>query len=95
MEDLLQELGLGPGFILTQLLKKFMEQMQKGNVDIAIKLITNNMQNGMLTLTDTTLSLLKQKPPRSPTTEEVLINLKVFIESNMKISMQMQLAKLH
>ena len=73
MEDLLQELGLGPGFILTQLSKKFMEQIQKGNVDIAIKLMTNNMQNGMLTLTDTTLNLLKQKPPRSPTTEEVFL----------------------
>ena len=46
--------------------------MQKGNVDSAIKLITNNMQNGILTLTDTTLKLLKQNHPKSaPTTEEV------------------------
>ena len=48
--------------------------MQKGDVDSAIKLITNNMQNGILLLTDTTLKLLKQKHPKSaPATEEVLL----------------------
>ena len=48
--------------------------MQKGNVDSAIKLITNNMQNGILPLTDTTLKLLKQRHPESaPTTKEVLL----------------------
>ena len=74
MENLLQDLGLGPGFILIQLLKKFVKQMQKGNVDSAIRLITNNIQNGILTLTDTTLKLLKQKPPKSaPATEEVFL----------------------
>ena len=30
---------------IAQLSKKFVEQMQKGNVDSTIKLITNNMQN--------------------------------------------------
>ena len=53
--------------------------MEKGNVDSTIKLITNNMQNGILPLTDTTLTLLKQKHPKSaprtehgaPWTEEV------------------------
>ena len=73
--------------------------MQKGNVDSAIKLITNNMQNGILTLTDTTLKLLKQNHPKSaPTTEEVPLpdqpeSNQRFIESNTKISMQMQFAK--
>ena len=48
--------------------------MQKGSVDSAIKLIINNMQNGILSLTDTTLKLLKQKHPKStPTTEEALL----------------------
>ena len=48
--------------------------MRKGNVDSAVKLITNNMQNGILPLTDTTLKLLKQKHPKSaPTMEEVLL----------------------
>ena len=47
--------------------------MQKGNVDSAIKLIINNMQNGILSLTNTTLKLLKQKHRKStPTAEEVL-----------------------
>ena len=45
----------------------------KGNVSV-IKLITNNMQNGILPLTDTTLKLLKQKHPKSaPFIEEVLL----------------------
>ena len=48
--------------------------MQKGNVDSAIKLITNNMQNEILPLTDTTLKLLKQKHPNSaPSAEEILL----------------------
>ena len=59
---------------ITQLSKKFVEQMQKGDFDSAIKLITNNMQIGILPHTDTTLTLLKQKHPKSaPTTEEVLL----------------------
>ena len=61
--------------IIPRLSKKFVEQIQKGNVDSAIKLITNNMQNGILPLTDTTLKLLKQKHPKyAPTTEEVLLS---------------------
>ena len=83
---------------IAQLSKKFVEQMPKGHVDSAIKLTTNNMQNGILPLTDTILKLLKQKHPKSvPTNDKVLlpINLKVFTESNTKISMQMQFAKLH
>ena len=59
---------------IAQLSKKFVEQMQRGNVDSAIKLIINNMQNGILPLADTTPNLLKQKHPKSaPTTEEVLL----------------------
>ena len=59
---------------IAQHSKKLVEQMEKGNVDSAIKLITTNMQNEILPLTDTTLTLLKQKHPRSaPTTEEVLL----------------------
>ena len=49
--------------------------MQIVTVDSAIKLITKNMQNGIITLTDTTLKLLKQKHPKSATsTEEVLFS---------------------
>ena len=54
--------------------KKFVEQMQKDNVDSAIKLITNNTQNGMLPLVETTLKLLTQKDSKSaPSTEEALL----------------------
>ena len=57
-----------------QISKKFVDQIQKGNADSAIKLITNDMQNEILPLTETTLKLLKQKHPRSaPSTEEVLL----------------------
>ena len=59
---------------IAKLSRKFVEQMQTGNVDGAIKLITNNMQNGILPLTDTTVKLLKQKHPKStPAAEEVLL----------------------
>ena len=44
---------------MAQLSKKFVEQMQKGNVDSAIKLITNKMEKGIIPQTDTTLKLLK------------------------------------
>ena len=82
----------------AQLSKKFVEQMEKGNVDSAIKLAANHMRNGIQPQTDTTLKPLKQKHLKcAPTAREVLllINLKVFIESNPKISIQMQFAKLH
>ena len=49
--------------------------MQIVTVASAIKLITNNMQNGIITLTDTTLKLWKQMHPKSaPSTEEVLFS---------------------
>ena len=37
--------------------------MNKGNVNSAIKLLSNNLENGILPLNDTTLNLLKQKHP--------------------------------
>ena len=39
--------------------------MNKSNVESALKLLTNNMSNGILPLTDETLKLLKQKHPES------------------------------
>ena len=39
--------------------------MSKGNVNEALKLLTNNMLNGVLPLTDATLQLLKQNHPES------------------------------
>ena len=61
---------------------------------IVLKLITNNMQNSMLSLADTNLKLLKQKHLKSALKESFyLVNLKVFTKSNPKISLQMQFAK--
>jgi len=37
--------------------------MSKGNINGAIKLLSDNMQNGILPLNDETLKLLKQKHP--------------------------------
>ena len=49
--------------------------MQIVTVASAIKLITNNMQNGIIPLTDTNLKLWKQMHPKSaPSTEEVLFS---------------------
>ena len=48
---------------ITQLSKRFVEYMNKGNINSTIKLLSNNMENGVLPLNDTTLNLLKQKTP--------------------------------
>ena len=39
--------------------------MQKGDVNAALKLLTNNMNNGILPLNDDTLILLEQKHPEA------------------------------
>jgi len=46
---------------ISEISKKFASHMHKGNVNAAIKLLTDNMQNGILPLNDETLKLLKQK----------------------------------
>ena len=43
--------------------RKFREHMSKGNVNSAIKLLTNNMGNGILPLNEDTINLLKVKHP--------------------------------
>ena len=42
---------------------KFKQLMQKGNVNGALKFLTNNMSNGILPLTEATLQLLELKHP--------------------------------
>ena len=39
--------------------------MKKGNINAALKLITNNMQDGILPLNNETLNKLKEKHPKS------------------------------
>ena len=54
--------------------KRFAEFMQKGNINGAMKILTNNMQNGILPLDDKTINLLQQKHPSSAkASEEVLL----------------------
>ena len=48
---------------IAQLSKKFGEHMNEGNINSAINHLSNNMENGILPLNDTTLNLLKQKYP--------------------------------
>ena len=58
---------------IAQLSKKFVEHMNKGNINSAIKLLSNNMENGILPLNDTTLKLLKQKHPRQSEADKHLL----------------------
>ena len=60
---------------IADISKKFAKLMGKGNINGALKLLTNNMVNGVLPLDDNTLNSLKQKHPKSqPACEETLIN---------------------
>ena len=59
---------------LQKISMKFKHLMQKGNVSGALKLLTNNMSNGILPLTDETLHLLRTKHPEIQNAhEEVLL----------------------
>ena len=48
---------------VAQISKKFVEEMQKGNVNGALKLLTDNMDHGILPLNDDTISKLKMEHP--------------------------------
>ena len=50
---------------IAKISMKFRILMSKGNVNGALKLLTKNVSNGFLPLTDATLQLLKQKHPES------------------------------
>ena len=43
------------------MLKKFKQYMMKGNINLALNLLPNNMENGVLPLGKDTLSKLIQK----------------------------------
>ena len=59
---------------LQKISMKFKHLMQKGNVNGALKLLTNNMSNGILPLTDETLHLLRTKHQEMQNAhEEVLL----------------------
>ena len=59
---------------IGEISKRFAEMMHKGNVNGAIKLITNNIQNGILPLNNETLNVLRQKhPTASEASQDVLL----------------------
>ena len=49
----------------AELSKQFKNYMKKGNVNVALKLLTNNMKDGILPLNIQTLNSLKEKHPES------------------------------
>ena len=49
---------------INEISKKFAREMRKGNIHNAMKLLTNNMKNGVLPLNKKTLEQLKQKHPQ-------------------------------
>ena len=53
--------------------KRFQAQMEKGNINAAIRIVTNNMGGGILPLNDETLSLLEQKHPEGREVNEDFI----------------------
>jgi len=60
---------------IAKISKKFKDLMQKGNVNGALKLLSNNMNNGVLPLNDETLNQLKMKHPDSQeVSNDVLLN---------------------
>ena len=59
---------------IVKMSSKFKDLVQKGNVNGALKLLTKNMNNGILPLTDETLQLLHTKHPESKeATPDVLL----------------------
>ena len=59
---------------LNKISKQFADEMHKGNVNSAIKLLINNMESGILPLNNDTLKLLKQKHPKpAKACEDVLL----------------------
>ena len=57
--------GSEKGMNIEKISLKFKNMMNKANVNGALKLLTENMSNGILPLNDKTLTLLKQKHPEA------------------------------
>ena len=59
---------------IIKISKKFSREMRRGNVHNAIKLLMDNMKNGILHLTEKTMQQVKQNyPPRCNADLEVLL----------------------
>ena len=75
--------------IVAQISKNFVEEMQKQNVNGALKLLTYNIDHGILPLNDDTVSKLKMNHPQAWAPE-----LRIFIQSGMKRSQPQRYVKL-
>jgi len=74
---------------IVEISRQFVEHMSKGNVNGAIKLLSNNMQDGILPLNEETPTLLRQKHPAEKTpSDEILLK-----DSPIKILYGSQLSK--
>ena len=53
------------GMNIEKIFLKFKNMMNKGNVNGALELLTENMSNGILPMNDKTSTMLKQKHPEA------------------------------
>ena len=59
---------------IAEISKRFSQEMKKGNVNSATKILTDNMKNGILPLTGQTLNQLKLKHPEGKEeSQEILL----------------------
>ena len=58
---------------MAQISKKVEEEMQKENVNGALKLLTDNMDHGILPLNDDTISKLKMKHPQASAPDPTIL----------------------
>ena len=67
--------SLGGKKSIEEISKQFIEKMSQGNVNGAIKLLTNKMENDILPLNEETLKMLRQKHPEpKDAPQDVLLN---------------------
>ena len=60
---------------IAEILRKFKQLMQKGSINLALNLLTNNMDHGILALDQKTVSqLVLNHPQKSRTLDDILIN---------------------
>ena len=59
---------------IAEISKWFLQEMQKGNINGAIKILTNNMENEILPINEDTLKLLHQKHPAKDPPKHILLS---------------------
>ena len=58
---------------IAEISKKFKQYMAKGNINLALKLLANSMENGISPLNKDTLSKLIQKYPKGKTASQDIL----------------------